>query len=148
VGAGRVTITAVKRTWLILLLLCGASVAHAGPLAVELKPATPTWQPKKPVDVTLTVTNTSKAEVSFKVMSCSWEDHWKSSDRELTWESWGCDKNAASTVTLAPGKAREWKLAMFATEKATPGAHRLEMTFTPEGGAPVKSGAVTITVAR
>lgn len=125
-----------------------ASAAPADPLQIELKPATLTWRPKQPVDVTLKVTNTSKAEVKFEVMSCSWEDHWRSSDRELTWSPWGCDKNAPSRVVLAPGTSREWKLSMYATENAALGAHPLAMTFTPRGGTPTKSGAVTITVAR
>ena len=141
----------MKTPWLLLALLGTSAVhaaAHAEPLKVELVPATATWQQKKPVDVTLKVTNPSKAEATFQVMGCSWDEHWASSDRELTWERWGCDKNAPSTVTLAPGKAREWKLAMFATAAAAPGAHSLAMTFTPRGGTPAKSSAVTITVAR
>jgi uncharacterized cupredoxin-like copper-binding protein len=138
----------VTKTLPPLLTLLGVSVAHAGPLAVEIKPATSTWHQKKPVDVTLKVTNTSKTEVTFKVMGCSWEEHWRSSDRELTWQPWDCDKNAPSNVALAPGKAREWKLSMFATENAAPGAHSLEMTFTPRDGTPTKSSAVTITVTR
>jgi hypothetical protein len=126
----------------------GASAAPAGPLKVELKPATLTWKQKQPVDVALVVTNTSKAEVTFEVMGCSWEEHWASSDRELTWARWGCDKNAPSRVVLAPGVAREWKLSMFATENAKPGAHALAMTFTPRGGTPTRSDAVAITVTR
>jgi uncharacterized membrane protein len=128
--------------------LLAGSAAHADPLQIELKPATLTWRQKQPVDVTLKVTNTSKAEVKLEVMSCSWEDHWRSSDRELTWSPWGCDKNAPSSVVLAPGKSREWKLSMYATENAAVGAHPLAMTFTPRGGTATKSGAVTITVAR
>jgi hypothetical protein len=139
----------VKRT-LILSTLLGASVsvAHAGPLAVEVLPATSTWQQGKPVEVTLKITNTSKAEETFQVMSCSWEDHWASSDRELIWSPWSCDKNFPARVALAPGKAREWKLSMYAAAKATPGAHSLVMTFTPRDGTPTKSGAVAITVTR
>lgn len=137
----------VKRTLLVSTLLM-ASVAHAGPLTVEILPATSTWPQGKPVDVTLKVTNTSKADASFEVMSCSWEEHWSSSDRELIWRPWGCDKNAPSTVALAPGKAREWKLSMYAAEKATLGAHSLVMTFTPRDGVPTKSNPVAITVTR
>jgi uncharacterized cupredoxin-like copper-binding protein len=137
----------VKAAWLFAVLL-GASVAHADPLTIEIKPATSTWQQKKPVEVTLKVTNTSKTTVTFEVMGCSWEDHWKSSDRELTWEPWDCDKNAPSRVELAPGKAREWTLPMFATANAKLGAHPLAMTFTPRGGTPTTSSPVTVTVKR
>jgi len=137
----------VKTPWLVLALF-GTTAAHAEPLKVEVVPATLTWQQKKPVEVTLRVSNTSKSEATFQAMGCSWDEHWRSSDRELTWERWGCDKNAPSTVALAPGKTREWKLSMFATAAATLGAHSLAMTFTPRGGTPMKSGAVTITVTR
>jgi hypothetical protein len=118
------------------------------PAGVAVLPATSTWQQGKPVEVTLKVTNTSRADARFEVMSCSWEDHWSSSDRELIWSPWGCDKNTPSTVALAPGKAREWKLSMYAAKKATLGAHSLVMTFMPRGGSPAKSSPVTITVTR
>jgi hypothetical protein len=51
-------------------------------------------------------------------------------------------------VVLAPGKARAWKLEMYAAEKATLGAHSLVMTFTPRGGSPTKSNPVAVTVTR
>lgn len=139
----------MKGPWILLVLLglLGASAAHADPLTVELHPAVSTWHRKQPVDVTLKVTNTSKAAVTFEVMSCSWEEHWRSLDRELAWMPWDCDKNAPSRVELAPGRSREWKLAMFATEAASLGAHPLAMTFTPRGGTPTKSDPVTVTVA-
>ena len=130
------------------LLLASVSVAQAGPLRIEVLPATSTWQSGKPVDVTLKITNTSKADASFQVMGCSWDEHWRSSDRELIWRPWDCDKNAPSTVALAPGKAREWKLSMYAAEKATLGAHSLVMTFTPRDGSPMKSDPVAIIVTR
>jgi hypothetical protein len=130
------------------VLLDVPAVAHADPLQIELRPATLTWRQKQLVDVTLKVTNASKAEAKFEVMNCSWAEHWRSSDRELTWTPQDCDRNVPSPVSLAAGASREWKLSMYATESAAAGAHALAMTFTPRGGAPVKSGAVTITVAR
>lgn len=143
----------MKKRWPLLALLASftllkASVAHAQPLRVELVPTSSTWQQRKRVNVTLKVTNVSGSEVTFEVMGCSWDEHWASSDHEIRWDRWGCDKNAPSTVTLASGKAREWKLSMFATENARPGAHPVVMTFTPRAGLPTKSSAVTITVTR
>jgi hypothetical protein len=124
---------------LALALVVLSTVAAADPLRVEVKPAKLTWKVKQKVAVELVVTNPAK------VMLCSWEDHWKTSDAALTWEPWGCDKNYAADVTLAPGKARTWKLEMFAT---APGKHTLEMTFTPEGLAASKSKPLVITASR
>jgi hypothetical protein len=146
----------MKKRWPLLPLLAllasfallGASAAHAQPVRVEVVPASSTWQQRKRVNVTLKVTNVSGAEVKFEVMSCSWDEHWASSDHELKWDRWGCDKNAPSTVTLASGQTREWKLSMFAMQDARPGAHPLAMTFTPRGGLTTRSSAVTITVTR
>jgi hypothetical protein len=131
---------------ILLLVMLGTSIAHANPLDVTIKPATMTWKPKQPVEVTLVVTNTGKVTSKFEVMGCSWEQSWKSSDPELGWASWDCDKNAPTTVTLEPSKTREWKLSMFAADKAKAGDHPLVMTFTPIGGTPIKSKPVTITV--
>jgi hypothetical protein len=130
---------------LALALLCCSTMAAADPLRIDVKPATTTWKTNQHIPVELVVSNPAKTAQSMKVMLCSWEDHWKSSDAALTWEPWGCDKNYAADVTLAPGKSRTWKLEMFAT---APGQHSLEMTFTPEGLAASKSKPVVITVTR
>lgn len=130
---------------LVLALVGLSTAAAADPLQIEVKPATLTWQVKQKVDVELVVTNPAKTAQSMKVMLCSWEDHWKSTDAVLTWERWGCDKNYPADVRLEPGKSRTWKLEMFAT---APGTHSLEMTFTPEGVAASKSKPVVITVTR
>jgi hypothetical protein len=131
------------------LVLGFASVAQAGGLEVTIKPATSKWKVKARVVVTLKLTNTGKTMRTFSVWSCSWGDQWVSSNNDLTWEPWDCDKNAPMPVGLAPGKSREWKLEMFAIEAARPGKHELKMTFTPEGGGgSITSKKVAITVAR
>ena len=129
-----------------MVMLCAP--AAADPLRVEITPATLTWKQKTKVDVVLKVSNPSKRKMDLKVMTCSWEDHWKSSEADLTWESWGCDKNYPGVFTLEPGQSREWTLPMFARATLKPGAYPLTMTFTPGNLAPSKSNTVTITVTR
>jgi hypothetical protein len=132
-----------------VLLLVLASAAHADALRVTIKPATSKWKLKARVPVTLKITNTGKTMSTFNVWSCSWGDQWVSSDNDLTWEPWGCDKNAPMPVGLAPGKSREWKLDMFAIEAARPGKHQLKMTFAPEGGGKsITSNEVAINVVK
>lgn len=133
----------------VALVLGFASVAQADGLKISIKPATSKWKVKARVVVTLKITNTGKTMNTFNVWSCSWGDQWVSSDNDLTWEPWGCEKNGPMPVGLAPGKSREWKLEMFAIEAARPGAHKLKMTFTPEGGGKsITSNEVAINVTK
>lgn len=135
---------------LLVVAVVGAlgTAAHADPLRVKIKPAKLTWKATTPVEVVLEVANSGKTKQTFQVMSCSWEDHWKSNDPELGWTPWGCDKNAPQAVDLAPGAAREWKLPMFAIATAKLGAHKLKLSFTSQGGSPVWSNQVSITVVK
>ncbi|MBA3465038.1 MAG: hypothetical protein H0T46_34205 [Deltaproteobacteria bacterium] len=139
----------MKTLVVVALLLGFASAAQSDGLKVSIKPATSKWKVKARVAVTLKITNTGKTMSTFSVWLCSWGDQWVSSDNDLTWEPWGCDKNAPMPVGLAPGKSREWKLDMFAIDAARPGKHQLKMTFTPEGsGKSITSNAAAITVIR
>lgn len=132
----------------LLVLIALGAVAHADPLTVTIKPATTTWRQKAPVDVVLEVTNTSKAKQTITVWLCSWEDNWKSSDPELLWSPWGCDKNYERDEVLAPGAAKSWTLQMFAAPAAKLGTHELRMGFTAKGRAQQWSNKVAITVAK
>jgi hypothetical protein len=137
----------MMKVMFVLAALAVSTVAQADPWKVEIKPATTTWWKHKPVQVTLRLVNTSTTPRSTKVMSCSWGSSWKVGDSDFAWDPWGCDKNVAMTITLDPGKSREWTLAMYAVATAKPGAHDLALTFTPDGGgAPVKSAPVRITI--
>jgi len=134
------------RCLVVLMLL--AAEALAGPLRVDVKPTTATWSIGKPVDVKLEVVNVSTANVTFEVMSCGWDESWKSSDAQLAFRPFDCDKNAPQKVALAAGASRAWTLPMFAVDGAKLGDHRLTMTFTPRGGSATTSAAVAIKVAK
>src|SRR5262249_30799392 len=116
---------------ILLLLALATSVASADPLTVEIKPATLTWKPKQHVDVAVRVVNTSPAPVKVSIWLCSWFENFKSSDPELVFDPWGCDKNYSKDYELQPGKAWEQKLEMYATERAKAGAHELKLGFKP-----------------
>jgi hypothetical protein len=118
---------------LLLALIALCATAHADPLAVEIKPASTTWRIRVPVDVVLKVSNTSKTRQTIKVWLCSWGDNWTSSDAELTWSPWGCDKNYEKSEALEPGAAKTWTLAMYPAPTAKLGAHTLRMGFNGSG---------------
>jgi hypothetical protein len=132
----------------LLILVALGAVAHAEPLAVEIKPATLAWRAKVPVAVVLKVANPSKDRQSIKVWLCSWEDNWKSSDPELVWSPWGCDKNYEKTEVLEPGGSKQWTLPMYPAPAAKLGVHALRMGFTSGGGATLWSNEVAITVGK
>jgi len=133
---------------ILLALVVATSVASADPLTVEIKPATLTWKPKQHVDVAIRVVNTSTTTQKFRAWLCSWFQNVKTGDPELVFEPWACDKNYDKDFELAPGKAWEQKLDMFAVDSAKPGAHKLRLGFTPSGGTLRWSNEVEITVAR
>src|SRR5262249_43847480 len=134
---------------ILLALLVSTSIASADPLAVEIKPASLTWKPKQHVDVALRVVNTSKTTQKFRAWLCSWFENVKSGDPELVFDRWGCDKNYDKDIELAPGKAWEQKLDMYATDTAKAGTHQLRLGFTPSGGTTtIWSPEIAITVAR
>src|SRR5215470_6415590 len=133
---------------ILLALVAVTSVATADPLTVEIKPATLTWKPKQHVDVALRVVNTSSAPVKVGIWLCSWYENFKSSDAELVFDIWGCDKNYAKDYELGPGKAWEQKLEMYAVERAKAGAHELKLGFTPYKGTLRWSAPVAVTVVR
>ena len=132
----------------LLVLVALGAVAHADPLAVTIKPATLTWRAKTPVDVVLEVANTSKTAQTIKVWTCSWGNNWASSDPELVWSPWGCDKNSERDETLAPGASTKWTLAMYPTPTAKRGVHQLRLGFTAGGRAQQWSNKVAVTVAK
>jgi hypothetical protein len=119
----------------------------AEPLAVKARAAKTTVRRNKPFDVRVRVVNASEATQTFRVMSHSWFEHWKTSNATVTVDGWLCEKNFPVTVTLKPGEAYEKTLPMLVT-KAEPGASvSFKMGFTPiDSKQTYWSGKVTVQV--
>lgn len=98
------------------------------PFRILVKPKTKQVEVNRPFDVELRVINVSVSPQSFRAMSCSWYEHWKSSNLRVSWIGWGCKGNVPMPVKLAPGKAYEKVLPMRAT---TTGLMSFRMGFTP-----------------
>jgi RNA polymerase sigma factor (sigma-70 family) len=110
----------------------GAEGDKDNTLTVTIKPKANRVRAKETFKVDLRVVNSSKATQSFQVMSCSWYEHWKSSNERVSWEGWDCAENIKYTVKLEPGEAYENTLPMLLAgepqEKVS-----FKMGFTPIG---------------
>jgi hypothetical protein len=117
------------------------------PLSVKASPAKKAVRLNQPFDVRLRVVNTSKETQSFRVMNCSWDEHWKSDTPAVTWVGWNCTKNFPVTVTLKRGEAYEKTLPMVVT-KGEPGDRvSFQMGFKPiDGKLTYWSGKLTVKV--
>jgi RNA polymerase sigma factor (sigma-70 family) len=102
-------------------------------LTVTIKPQKNPVRVKEPFKVDLRVVNSSKAAQSFQVMSCSWDEHWKSSNDRVSWEGWPCAENSAVTVKLEPGEAYEKTLPMLLPAGKPQEKVSFKMGFTPIG---------------
>jgi RNA polymerase sigma factor (sigma-70 family) len=119
----------------------------AEPLAVTVKPRTNILRVKVPFTVDLRVANTSDAAQTFRVMNCSWYEHWKSSNGRVSWLGWPCTRNFAVTVTLEPGQAYERTLEMLLLDGELLEEVSFRMGFTPIGGKQTyRSNALTLPV--
>ncbi len=66
-------------------------------------------------------------------MSCSWDEHWKSSNERISWERWDCAANVPIEVKLAPGEAYEKTLSMLLLAGKPQEKVSFKMGFTPIG---------------
>jgi uncharacterized protein (TIGR03067 family) len=102
-------------------------------LTVTIKPQKKQVRAKEPFDVDLRVVNLSKSPQSFRVMNCSWYEHWKSSNGRVSWQGWDCAENAAVTVKLDPGEAYEKTLPMLLLAGKPLEKVSFKVGFTPIG---------------
>jgi len=86
---------------------------------------------KESFDLRLRVVNKSDKAQSFRVMNCSWFDHWKSSNERVSIIGWGCSKNFAVPETLQPNQAYEKSLAVQISEGRPHEKVSFKMGFTP-----------------
>ena len=102
-------------------------------LTVTIKPQTKRFGAKESFKVDLRVVNSSKLPQSFQVMSCSWHEHWQSSNVQVGWQRWPCARNSPIDVKLAPGEAYEKTLSMLLVGGKPQEKVTFKMGFTPMG---------------
>jgi RNA polymerase sigma factor (sigma-70 family) len=116
-------------------------------LTVTIKPQKNRVRAKEPFKVDLRVVNSSTSTQSFRVMNCSWDEHWKSSNERVSWERWDCKENCDETVKLEPGEAYEKTLPMLLVARQPQGKVTFKMGFTPIGSKQTFwSNEITLTV--
>lgn len=102
-------------------------------LSIRVKPQQTKIRVGHPFNLTLLVANTYRNPHSFQVMSCSWNDQWKSSDPRLFSMGWPCKANFPRTITLASGATYQRILPMSLANGVVPGPISFAMGFTPIG---------------
>ena len=102
-------------------------------LTVTIKPQKNRIRVNDPFKVDLRVVNSSHSPQSFRVMNCSWDEHWKSSNDRISWDRWDCAENSAVTVKLEPGDAYENTLPMLLVAGKPQENVSFKMGFTPIG---------------
>lgn len=123
------------------------SVRVVEPLTVKATAAKETVRLNEPFDVRLRVVNTSEDTQTFRVMSCSWYEHWRSDDPAVTSVGWACSRNFPVTVTLKRGEAYEKTLPLLVSEGEPGDRVSYELGFKPIGSKLTSwSGKVTVQV--
>jgi hypothetical protein len=134
----------------LLSLIPAARGALAGEaLRVEIKPKADKVRVGAALSVGLRVENVSKEPVSFRVMSCSWNEHWRASSDRVRLDAWDCFRNVRVTVTLKPGEAYEKSIDVFVGRGEPGESVAFKLGFTPmDAKQPVWSNEVKVALAR
>src|SRR3954469_24042423 len=123
---------------LMLMFWCGANemsraaeVANTNALRVIVKPSKTKVRVNEPFKVALRVENVSTTNQHVRVMNCSWDEHWKTSNTNITWHRWNCTRNFAVTIDLAPGGAYTNRMELLVPAPTANGKLSFRMGFTP-----------------
>ena len=108
-----------------------AEVANTNALRVLVKPSKTEVRINELFQVALRVENVSATNQYVRVMNCSWYQHWKTSNSNITWVSWICTVNSAVTVEIAPGGAYTNQLTMLVPEALSQDTLSFQMGFRP-----------------
>jgi hypothetical protein len=90
-----------------------AEDGHADALRIVVKPAKTKVRVMETFKVSLRVENATPVVQQIRVMNCSWDQHWKVSNPQISWLRWPCRKNSPVTLDLAPGGAYARELEML-----------------------------------
>ena len=82
-----------------------AAGGDSSPLRVVVVPSKTEVRVREPFTLALWIKNISQTNQTIRVMSCSWQDEWKSSNPKIALGGCVCTVNAPVTILLPPGGA-------------------------------------------
>ena len=88
---------------------------------------------KETFKVALRVENPTTTNQTVRVMSCSWDEEWKTSNTNISWIGWACTRNVARNVEIPPGGAYTNQLDMLIPEPISKKTLSFRMGFTSIG---------------
>jgi len=77
------------------------NAADTNTLHVVVIPSKTEVRVKEQFKVALRVENPTTTNQMVRVMSCSWDDEWRSSNTNISWLSWDCEKNNMRSVKIS-----------------------------------------------
>jgi hypothetical protein len=96
-----------------VLVTFSTRAADTNSLRVVVIPSKTEVRVKETFKVALRVENPTTTNQTVRVMSCSWDDEWKTSNTNISWIGWGCTRNFAVNVKIPPGGAYTNELEML-----------------------------------
>jgi len=120
----------------LILAIAVAGTASAGPLGVKVEARTTqsAIHRGESAIVEVLVTNTTGTTQTFHIMSCSWDESWRSDDRGFTTVGLvACAKNTETVLSLAPDETDLRKLAVVVANDAAYGSHVVRLGWSPIG---------------
>jgi hypothetical protein len=117
-----------------LLMAFSTNAADTNSLRVVVIPSKTEVRIKEAFKVALRVENPTTTSQTVRVMSCSWEEEWKTSNTNVSWIGWACRKNSIMDVAIPPGGTYTNELAMLITGPISEKTLSFRMGFTPIGG--------------
>jgi len=134
----------------LVLAMAAAGTASAGPLGVkvEARVTQSALHRGESAIAEVLVTNTTSTTQAFRIMSCSWDDSWRSDDRGFTTAGLvACAKNTETVLELAPDETDLRKLAVVVANDAAYGSHVVRLGWSPIGAKATEwSAPITFTV--
>jgi hypothetical protein len=115
------------------LATCSTSAADSNSLRVVVKPSKTEVRIKEIFKVALRVENSTTTNQTVRVMSCIWDDEWKTSNTNISWLGWVCTRNLAIPIEIPPGGAYTNQLAMLIPQPISDKALSFRMSLTPIG---------------
>jgi hypothetical protein len=86
---------------------------------------------KESFKVALRVENSTTTNQTVRVMSCSWDEEWKTSNTNISWIGWVCTRNIDRNVEIPSGGAYTNELEMLISAPISEKTLSFRMGFTP-----------------